>query len=128
MTAATSAPVYFVTPIVSLEDAMFEPDQVLPEQVFGRVEPRLGAHRLFVAMLEDALTRLKRDDVAGQEALAWFESDRDEWGSFLFVAEVLGICSIERVRELARGVASRKITIGRFHRRSGARTRVGGVG
>lgn len=101
-----------------------DPDLIVPEQLLETREYR-PAERLLRAMLEDAFGRLRVGNFAGREALIWFESDREGWGSLLFVCHELDM-DPGAVRRLARAIFERCVTFTRIHRVSGRRNAVRG--
>jgi hypothetical protein len=103
---------------------VLEPDTILPSQFLNEPD-ETPVRRLMRGILEEALTCLRADTAAGIEALRWFESNRDSWGSLLFVCEELEIPA-SRVRVYARKVWQRRLTFKKIHRVTVTRTKIGG--
>src|SRR5690606_4841122 len=105
------------------ERSLLEPDVLVRDALPERWRFADGPRRLLLALLEDAVACLAQRGEGGREALAWFESGDLSWGSFLYLCDVLGFEAREQMRAYARGVAARRLTATRFHRRVRYRSR-----
>lgn len=110
--------------------------RVDPEVFVAAPEPpEYGYRRLMRAMLEDALMRIARGRgvvsasarLECREALCWFESRAEDWGTFEFVCDSLGASyNPGKIRLYVRRLVSGAATHKAIHRVSGTRTRMGG--
>lgn len=65
------------------------PDVLTPEQWYGVQELDTATERIMFAILNESLNNLRDDDIIGRDAYRWFRSDVDQWGSFVFVCDLL---------------------------------------